>query len=60
MEKISNKVEPKPETETSKPETRRAAIAKVALYGAYTAPVMLGMMTSAKAGICVVSSRCAD
>ena len=38
-------------TDNSSEDTRRAALAKVALYAAYTTPVMLGMMTSAKAQV---------
>ena len=50
VEKTSNESE-QSATETSNEETRRAALAKMALYAGYTAPIMLGMMTSAKAGV---------
>lgn len=46
---MSDEAEKQPTDESSNEETRRAALAKIALYGAYTAPLMLGMMTAAKA-----------
>ena len=39
-------------------DNRRTALAKLGLYAAYTAPVMLGMMTAAKAQ--VASGRTTD
>jgi hypothetical protein len=51
VEKASNETNPKSATEASNDDTRRAAMAKIALYAGYTAPIMLGMMTSAKAGV---------
>ncbi len=39
------------ETDSTVGQSRREALAKMGLYAAYTAPIMLGMMTSAQAQV---------
>lgn len=51
MQENSNETEGQLPTETSNENTRREAIAKMGLYAAYTTPIMLAMMTAAKAQV---------
>jgi len=51
MAENSNETEGPVPTETSSENTRREALAKMGLYAAYTTPIMLAMMTAAKAQV---------